>query len=162
MLDAIIQGRHFSIGSRTAAPLRVLAAGTRPAVAEVRAAVADVAHVTAAFTMEEALCRVTTQIDVVACNVRFDQSRMFDFLHALGEFAFRPPVICFRALQPPPLSATLRRAIGDAATALGAHGFIDLDEVARTEGLQAARKVLRCALTQCALGGLREPAPRSR
>lgn len=141
----------FPVDSKAARrPLRVLAACTPGALREVRTALGDAALVTAAFTLEDALRRLGSDTDVLACNVRFDQSRMFDLLHSLDEFAFRPPVICFRAAARPPLSAALRRAIGEAACALGAHAFIDLAEVASAQGREAAHSLLRETLIQAA------------
>jgi hypothetical protein len=82
----------------------------------------------------------------VLCNVRFDDSRMFDFLGALNAMARSgPPVICCRVARGP-MSAGARRGIELALEALGVVAFLDMYELESRDGLSAAHAALREAV----------------
>ena len=106
-----------------------------------------------AYSVDEALKRVQAGVDLVLCNVRFDDSRMFDFLGALN---VRPaeqqvPVICCRVARVP-MSAGARRGIELALEALGVAAFVDLYELEQRDGLPTAHAALR-ELVRRYLGG---------
>ena len=84
---------------------RVLLAGTAEAIDKFQALLGAEVEIIPARSVREALARADGDIDLILCNVRFDDSRMFDFLGALQEGAYRHvPVVCFRnepgSLQP--------------------------------------------------------------
>jgi response regulator RpfG family c-di-GMP phosphodiesterase len=104
----------------------VLIAGTREAIDVLQEVLGRDFELLSATSIHEALYLLDRQVDLILCNVRFDDSRMFEFLHALqGTPAGRDvPVICCR-LQPDPLSPRVRRAIEYALEALGITTFVD-------------------------------------
>jgi hypothetical protein len=125
---------------------RVLVAGTKQGIASVREVLYDDCELVGAQSVAEALAAVERGVDLIICNVRFDDSRMFDFLGALaGRPAARGvPVICCRVLHRP-LSAGARRAIALALEALGVDEFVDMQAIEEERGQEAAREALRRA-----------------
>lgn len=125
---------------------RVLVAGTRQGIATVREVLGEEAELVGAVSVSEALEQVDRGVALIICNVRFDDSRMFDFLGALsGRPAARGvPVICCRVLHRP-LSAGARRAIALALEALGVEEFVDMQAIGEEHGSEAAREALRRA-----------------
>jgi hypothetical protein len=129
-----------------AARARVLVAGTRIGIDLVREVLGGDAELVGAQSVTEALTEVDRGVELIICNVRFDDSRMFDFLGALGA---RPsargvPVICCRVLHRP-LSVGARRAIALALEALGVAEFVDMQAIEEEQGPDAARQALRSA-----------------
>jgi hypothetical protein len=129
-----------------AARPRVLVAGTRLGIDLVREVLAEDAELIGAQSVVEALAEVDRGVELIVCNIRFDDSRMFDFLGALGD---RPtargvPVICCRVLHRP-LSVGSRRAIALALEALGVAEFVDMQVIEEEQGTDAARQALRRA-----------------
>jgi len=134
---------------------RILVAGTRQGIAAVREVLGEQAELVAAESVGEALAEVERGVKLIICNVRFDDSRMFDFLGALaGRPAARGvPVVCCRVLHRP-LSAGARRAIALALEALGVAEFVDMQAIEEEQGGEAAREALRrAALSRLAGGG---------
>ncbi len=125
---------------------RVLVAGTRLGIAAVREVLDEQAELVGAQSVEEALAEVERGVKLIICNVRFDDSRMFDFLGALaGRPAARGiPVVCCR-VRHRPLSAGARRAIALALEALGVAEFVDMQAIEEEQGQEAAREALRRA-----------------
>ena len=123
---------------------RVLLAGTAEAIKKLRALLADEAQIVAAQSIDEALRHIDPDIALIICNVRFDDSRMFDFLHAVNaRLGVRcPPVICCRLSQPP-FSLGVRAAIRMAAQALGVSEFVDYYKLQEERGAEGAREKLR-------------------
>jgi len=126
---------------------RVLVAGTQDVVDAARAAIGGELELAAAYSVAEALKQVEGGVDLVLCNVRFDDSRMFDFLGALNAMpsSRRLPVVCCRVARSP-VSAGARRGIELALEALGVIAFLDLHELEARDGLEAARAALRAAV----------------
>ena len=126
---------------------RVLVAGTQDVVDAARAAIGGELELAAAYSVAEALKQVEGGVDLVLCNVRFDASRMFDFLGALNAMprSRRLPVVCCRVARSP-VSAGARRGIELALEALGVIAFLDLHELEARDGLEAARAALRAAV----------------
>ena len=81
-------------------------------------------------TIAEAQAELAAQrYDVVLIAIRFDESRMFDFLHYLKSHPSLGglPVICYRSAQRALAATELGRlSVELAARALGAHDFVDL------------------------------------
>jgi hypothetical protein len=125
---------------------RVLVAGTRQGIASVHEVLADEVELVGAQSVADALAEVERGVKLIICNVRFDDSRMFDFLGALaGRPAARGvPVICCR-VRHRPLSAGARRAIALALEALGVDEFVDMQAIEEERGQSAAREALRRA-----------------
>jgi hypothetical protein len=126
---------------------RVLVAGTQEVVDAARAAFGEELELTPAYSVAEALKEVQGGVELVLCNVRFDDSRMFDFLGALNAMpaTARVPVICCR-VERRTMSAGARRGIELALEALGVLKFIDLHELESREGPLAGRSALREAV----------------
>jgi DNA-binding NarL/FixJ family response regulator len=124
---------------------RVLVAGTPDAVAALIEAVRDGAEIVPAYSVNEALAELeASEFDTVACNVRFDESRMFEFLQSLTE---RKPghaarVVAFRADESP-LTQSIRSAIRHALEALGVERFVDLSQLRAEYGEEVAYEALR-------------------
>jgi hypothetical protein len=76
--------------------------------------------------------------------VRFDESRMFDFLQALQELRNRcaAPVLCCRMVRKP-LRPAMYRSIETATQALGVKAFLDMDTEIRSHGEAEAERRLR-------------------
>jgi hypothetical protein len=126
---------------------RVLVAGTQDVVDAARAALGEELELATAYSVAEALKKVEGGVELVLCNVRFDDSRMFDFLGALNAMpsAERVPVICCR-VERRPISAGSRRGIELALEALGVLAFLDMYELEQREGPARARAALRDAV----------------
>jgi len=126
---------------------RVLVAGTQDAVEAARAALGGELELATAYSVTEALKEVEGGVELVLCNVRFDDSRMFDFLGALNAMPSprRLPVVCCRVARSP-VSAGARRGIELALEALGVLAFLDMHELEARDGREAARAALRAAV----------------
>ena len=126
---------------------RVLVAGTQDVVDAARAALGGELEIATAFSVAEALKEVERGVELVLCNVRFDDSRMFDFLGALNAMpsSRRLPVVCCRVARSP-VSGGARRGIELALEALGVLAFLDMHELEARDGLEAARAALRAAV----------------
>jgi hypothetical protein len=124
---------------------RVLVAGTLDAIEIVVEALRGDADIVPARSVEEAVSRCgESQFDTIACDVRFDESRMFNFLQALMEqpSARAARVVCFR-LHGGELSPSMRNAIQTALEALGVWIFLDLHQLKAEYGAEVARETLR-------------------
>jgi hypothetical protein len=120
----------------------VLVAGTQDVIDAARAALAGELELATAYSVAEAL-REVERVELVLCNVRFDDSRMFDFLGALSaKPGARVPVVCCRVARAP-ISAGARRGIELALEALGVAAFLDLHELEARHGRQRALALLR-------------------
>src|SRR4051812_40822603 len=122
---------------------RVLMAGTEEAIALARVVLASEVAVVAALSIEAAVQRLDASIDLILCNVRFDDSRMFDFLAALQEGAYREvPVVCFRN-APGSLQPAMDKSLEMALAELGVAAFVDLPAIAQGCDMDTAMAVLR-------------------
>jgi len=138
---------------------RVLVAGTQEVIDAARAVFGGELELVAAYSVAEALKQVESGIDLVLCNVRFDDSRMFDFLGALATMpaATRMPVVCCRVVRTP-MSAGARRGIELALEALGVVAFVDMHTHEQKYGFGAAEAALR----EVVMTHLRKGEPRGR
>jgi response regulator RpfG family c-di-GMP phosphodiesterase len=122
---------------------RILIAGTSAAIDNFTRALAPDALLIPAHSVHEALQLSEQDIDAVLCNVRFDESRMFEFLQGLNlkTRERRIPVICvrlYRAFSPSTLVA-----VTEALEVVGVTRFVDLYDLREREGLEAALARLR-------------------
>lgn len=120
---------------------RVLVAGTELAIATCERLLDGEAQVIAARSVPEALERLEPAPDLIISSVRFDESRMFDFLQEVRTRC-RAPVLCCRIVSKA-LSPTMYQSIETAAQALGVKGFFDLDTEVRRHGTAEAERRLR-------------------
>lgn len=122
---------------------RVLIAGTEIAIATCERLIGEAADVVEARSLAEALERIDPTVSLIISSVRFDESRMFDFLAALEARRDHcsAAVICCRIVRAP-LSDALYGAIETAARALGVKAFFDLDTEVRRLGQDAAERKL--------------------
>ena len=124
---------------------RILAAGTPDAIEALLKALGDDADVVPAYSVKEALARLDEGgFDTIACNVRFDESRMFEFLQAVME---RTPgaglrIVSFR-VEDRPITPSRRDAIRNALEALGVERFVDLAQLRAESGDDFALQTLR-------------------
>jgi PleD family two-component response regulator len=122
---------------------RVLVAGTTDAVEAVRDALRGDAEVVAAYSVKEALARVDEDgFGTVVCNVKFDESRMFEFLQALMERGSSVRIVAFR-IGERALPESSRNAIRNALEALGVERFVDLIQIGDEYGDDVALETLR-------------------
>jgi DNA-binding NtrC family response regulator len=120
-------------------------AGTTDAIEVLLEALQDAAEVVAAHSVNEALAHLDAgEFDTIACNVRFDESRMFEFLQAVMERhhgrAMR--IVSFRA-ERAALRPSTRSAIRNALEALGVERFVDLSQLRAEYGWEVAMEALR-------------------
>lgn len=124
---------------------RVLAAGTNDAIAALAQALADAAEIVAARSLKEALAELKSgSFDTIACSVRFDESRMFEFLQAVMEHrrGGPPRIVAFRSDETA-LTHSTRSAIRNALEALGVERFADLSQLRAEYGEDVALETLR-------------------
>jgi len=126
---------------------RVLVAGTQDVIDTARAVLGPEVELATAYSVGEALTRVQAGVGLVLCSVRFDDSRMFDFLGALNVMPVAKglPVVCCRVARAP-MSAGARRGIELALEALGVLAFLDMHELESRDGPAAAQAALREAV----------------
>ena len=122
---------------------RVLVAGTADAVEAVMAAVRDAADIVPAYSVKEALAELErASFDTIACNMRFDESRMFEFLQAVMERDLAVRIVAFR-IGRTLMSRSSRNAIRNALEALGVERFVDYSQLRAEYGEAVALETLR-------------------
>jgi hypothetical protein len=128
---------------------RALVAGTSEAIALVERLVGDLVELYPARSVGEALATMEVPLGMVLCDLRFDDSRMFDFLHAARSSAALSgvPIVCFR-MQGARLPARVRRAVELALDGLEVDTFLDLHQLAEEQGAAAAEEALRRLVMQ--------------
>ena len=120
-------------------------AGTREAVRAIRRIVGNDAEIVAAYSTDEALKRLDARVDLVVCNVRFDESRMFDFLQTVKSRSQEIPIVCCR-ISSKELGHGVRHAIEMALEAIGIETFVDCAPLYREKGEAGAAEALRRAI----------------
>jgi hypothetical protein len=120
-------------------------AGTNDAIEALARALAGDADILEARSLKEALAALKRgPFDTIACNVRFDESRMFEFLQAVTEYKHGGPlrIVAFRA-DDTALTHSTRTAIRAALEALGVERFADLSQLRAEFGDEVALETLR-------------------
>jgi hypothetical protein len=122
---------------------RVLVAGSDDAIEMVRGLIGADVELSVARSVEEA-CAQLGAVDLVICNLRFHESRLFDFLRLVVRRprARRVPVICCRNR----LSWYGERSVRLALRELGVDAFVDVALLERRAGRPAAAQALRSAV----------------
>lgn len=124
---------------------RILLASTPDSESILREALKPIdADVVCAFTCDAAKSIVAAGVDMVVCSLRFDESRMFDFIAEVGHERPQLPLVCCHVRAEIPEHSL--RAAFTAAGYLGAVAVVDFPEVARREGLPDAQAALRGAV----------------
>ena len=102
-----------------------------------------------AHTIEQALQHIESGVCLIVCSERFDESRMFNFLHVVCSTpATRSvPVICCREARMA-LSPRAHQTIAVALEALGVPHFLDMPWLRLTYGAEAAEEVLRALMLE--------------
>lgn len=122
---------------------RVLVAGTQEAIDFVQVAAGGEISIVPALSVEAAVQRLDGRIALILANIRFDDSRIFDFLAALHEGAYRSvPVVCFR-MDHGSLPPAMEKAVQLALAELGIAVLVDLSAIAEEKGIDAAMEALR-------------------
>jgi len=138
---------------------RVLAAGARDAIELVQRLLETEARVVPAHSVEAAVQRLDEGIALIVASVGLDDSRIFDFLGALQEGAYRRvPVICFRMASaglPPAMEKSVELALRE----IGIAAFVDLDALERERGTAAALAELRSRVLSALSAGAYNPPP---
>ncbi len=130
---------------------RILVAGTSDAIEALSEVMRDEAQLVPARSVREALDRFDARIDMVVCNVRFDESRMFDFLLALRQKPGGESVrVVSLRIAGSELSSRMRWSIKAALEALGVDIFIDVPQLEADYGRQVALETLRQIILQAA------------
>jgi hypothetical protein len=123
---------------------RVLVAGTADAILALAQALHGAAEVVPAESVKEALAQLDRgPFHTIACNIRFDESRMFEFLQAVMERKLAGVRLVAFRLDRRPLSKGSRAAIGHALEALGVEHFVDFAQVRLQYDEAAAMETLR-------------------
>jgi hypothetical protein len=92
------------------------------------------AEVLRASTFEEALERMTPDVDAIVCSLQFDESRMLELAREAHARLPNVPLLCCSAAPSRVTSAWLHAA-AIAAVSLGAAAFFDLGEGFSTSDL---------------------------
>ena len=125
----------------------ILAACPTFALPTLERAVGGYVRVVPAASLDAAKSILETdrRIALIVCGVHFDESRMYDLLrYASYEFP-RKPFICVRILDAE-IPLVSREAIRIAAEALGASAYVDVPDLIRAVGPEAAETELRNAV----------------
>lgn len=119
-------------------------AGTPEAIETARYALGHGFEYRLAYTVEEAMSLLSPDIDLILCNVAFDDSRMFDFIREARSLpAPRAiPLICFRH-QKRALTKAMHDAIETALSLFPETFFLDLYELNQQGGLLQALTTFR-------------------
>jgi len=120
--------------------MAILVAGTADAVHTARVILGEGFDYRCACSLEEARAQLGPNLELVLCNLRFDDGRMIDFLAAL--LCARLPVVCFHA-HAWEVSRSAREAVAQTLQALDNACFVDLYAIARARGVAAAAAALR-------------------
>lgn len=123
---------------------RILVAGTADAIDMVKGVLGEEAELVVARSVEEAVRQIEANLRAVVCNLRFDDSRMFNFLQALREHP-AGAALCVVSIRTGrhALSPNLRHSITNALDALGVDYFVDLQQLTERYGEEVARETLR-------------------
>lgn len=130
--------------NRASAKQRILVAGTVDSVHTACAILGDAFEYRSAFSMEEALAVLDSSIELIVCNMRFEDGTLVDFLRALREQPrfCRLPLVCLQAYSYEVSSGAYER-LEAALRRFENARLVDLYAVARARGVSAAAAELR-------------------
>ena len=127
--------------------MAILVAGTADAVHTARVILGEGFDYRCASSLGEARAQLGPDLELVLCNMRFDDARMIDFLKTLrdeGRWA-RLPVVCFHA-HAWEVSRSAHEALAQTLRTLDNACFVDLYAITRARGVTAAAAALRDAV----------------
>jgi len=129
-----------------AAPV-ILLAGTLDAIATAKSVLGPDFSYRTAMSVHEATSQLRSDIDLVLCNVAFDESRMFEFIQVVRSSLADGivPILCFRHHERA-LSKSTHDAIELAVRTFERVAFIDLYSLSRAQGAAYAQSALRQAV----------------
>ena len=125
----------------------ILIAGTPEAIETARYALGGNFSYHLARTVDQAISLVSPDIDLILCNVSFDESRMLEFIRLAREApaSRHIPIVCFRQHR-----RAFKRSTYDAIeVVLGTYertSFVDLYDVSQRGGLSNALLAFRAAV----------------
>lgn len=128
----------------------LLAAGTLPGFLVLREALGGAAELVFAETLPRAASLLDAGADLVICTLRFDESRMFDFLRLAKATAPQVPFVCCRLIDGPFAGAIALDAVALAARGAGADDYVDLIELHERYGVLGGNAAFRSALLRLA------------
>ena len=122
----------------------ILIAGTQDAIETAKYTLGHGFEYRLAHTVEEAISLLSPNIDLILCNVAFDDSRMFDLIRAARSLPapHAIPIICFRHQQRA-LSKATHHAIEVALSLFPQTFFLDLYELTQQGGVSQALTTFR-------------------
>ena len=125
----------------------ILVAGTPHAIRTAQDVLGPSYRYRAALSVEEAIGKLSSGVDLIVCNVSFDGSRMFDFMQAARSSAKTRaiPIVCFRN-HDRPLSRSMHNVIDLSVRAFDRATFVDLYSLTRQDGLESALAAFRGAV----------------
>ena len=131
----------------------ILVAGTPDAIRTATEVLGPSYTYRVALSVEEAIGKLSSDVDLIVCNVSFDGSRMFDFMHAARSSAQgrAVPIVCFRN-HDRPLSRSMHSVIDLSVCAFERASFVVLYSITRQDGLESALSAFRGAV----VNGLKE------
>lgn len=120
---------------------RVLLAATEESAPALQRALRGIARLVVAYSEDEAMRLMGPDVGFVVCTLRFDDSRMLEFLSHVAQSYPRARFICCRGAESD-LPESALRAAGIAATHLGAIAFVDLPALRERHGEERATELL--------------------
>ena len=125
----------------------ILVAGTPDGITTAKHALGAGFSYLPAHDVDQAVSCLSAQGDVIVCDVAFDSSRMFDFVHAARQVpkARSIPIVCFRH-QTRPLSRTTHEAIEAALGIFDLTSFVDLHALTAQASVSHALFAFRAAV----------------
>jgi hypothetical protein len=105
----------------------VLLACAPPETAALQRLIPRQARVMEVRSLEEAVARMTPDIDAIVCSLQFDESRMLELAREAHSRLPDVPILCCNT-QPSRITQAWLRAAAIAALSLGAAAFLDLGE----------------------------------
>ena len=133
--------------------MAVLVAGTVDAVRTARLIIGEGFDYRCAFSLEDAQTKLDPGLELIVCNMRFDDARMIDFLKLLREDGgcAHLPVICFHA-HGWEVSRSAHEALEAVLRTFDNARFVDLYAITRSRGVAQAAAALRHAVCSAAEG----------
>ena len=125
----------------------ILLAGTLEGIATAKHALGNTFSYLPAYDVDQALSFLSARVDVIVCDVAFDSSRMFDFVHAARQMPTvrSVPIVCFRH-QTRPLTRTTHEAIEKALGIFVLTSFVDLYALTAQASVSHALLAFRAAV----------------
>ena len=140
----------------------ILVAGTPDGIATVKHALGANFSYLPGHDVDQAVSCLSAHVDVIVCDVAFDSSRMFDFVHAVRQVpkARSIPIVCFRH-QTRPLSRTTHEAIEAALGIFDLTSFVDLYALTAQASVSHALIAFRTAVLAALSIDTRVPVSRA-